>query len=596
MSSLLGQYGLGVLLTAKNQISGQAKQAELSLKSLGRTSSLTASQVKTHAEKMSQAMDAFRRSLKVGAGMMIGGAVLMTPFAMAAKAAASSEDRMNNVESLLVATGNSAEAASLQVSGLSASILKMAGNTRIPLADMEKAAYDLVSADLSVAEAQGVLPYTSKLAVAGMGSMAEATDSMTAVMNSYGKAWGDSITATQKGAKIANVYAGTVAALKTTLPGLSGAMAYAAADAHSLGVSLAETTVAIGMLQTKGIQGARAGTSLAAMFRELINLQNKSASVAGPLAGLEIADATGKIKPLANIIADIEKRLAGLGEVERGAVLTRAFGDEGKRALQNLIGQSEAYREKVKVTKESNALDDMVAARQKGVLAQYQMMKNTVHSLAISLGTSLLPAVNQTIQIFKQMVNAVKNFTDAHPLLTRMITATVMLAGAGLMVGGMLKIVTAALTAYKVLMPVVNVLTGTTAITMSGLAASVWSVLAPVLAVTIAMAGLAYLIDKIAGTDIIGSIGEFFTMPSMPAVSMAGGGTTVPGTLSGPAVDIPEDQGRETSSRINNVNDYSTVKIVNNNYPSKSMDTKEFAEQIAKNSKDEIKRKTEGNF
>jgi len=421
-------------------------------------------------------------SLKVAAA----GAVLAAPFLISAKGAAESQQRLADVKSLLVATGDVAEA-DKQIRGLKEAILGMAGDTMIPLADLETATYDLVSANLTAAEAQGALKPTADLAVAGMGSMKEAVTTMAALLNTFALRWDDTLSPMEKANRIANILAGTVAKFKTTLPELSQAMQYAAGPANVLGIELEEAAVAIGLLQTKGLQGTLAGTAYSAFLRQVTQLQNRfgesidastmsmdeylelattgktkggasrKATAAAKIVGIDIVDAQKRIRPIYDILEEIEKRFGITSEdiaegqkqivdetlsgassfqafglaMEDAAALQAAFGDEGSRAIAMLLGQSQAIKEQIEAVKESNALQAMVTARQETLNGQWLITKNRIKVLTNTIGDYALPVMEKLVSWLKKAIIWVQKLVKAHPTATKWVTY-------GSLVGGVL--------------------------------------------------------------------------------------------------------------------------------------------------------------
>jgi len=457
MSSLTGSYGLGLIIEAKNKASKVFRQVQ------GDFNRFTASQqsnlvkMRSWSNQMGQNYSRMRMGMMKDLQIVAGGAALAAPLIMVGKAAADSEMRLANVKSLLVTEMGPAEVEK-SMGKIRDAIFKTGHDSMIPLTQMEVAMYDLKSADLSVDEAIGALPATAKLAVAGLGTMDEAVKYQTAILNTYGKSWGDVMVPAEKAGKIANITANTIAGFKTTLPELSEAMQYAAGPANALRVEFAELTSTIGALQTAGLKGTLAGTALSAFYRSATRLVSQSGEeyngaeisaeryfklqeqgaktvAKSSLANLDLIDSTGKLKPLPDILEIVEKRFninagqakelakQGISVVDgmakmnisakEAAVLQKDFGDQGSRALMMLMGQSDALREKIIVTAESNNLDKMVAARQDTLIGKLRMTKNRFQELAITIGGTVIGdidtgGVNSTLE-------GITEFAKNHP-------------------------------------------------------------------------------------------------------------------------------------------------------------------------------------
>lgn len=561
MAMIGNQLGLGIILSWKNMMSKNAKKAEADLKKLGKQAKRTGDESERAAEKMAAAMAGYQKQLRSGMKFMIAGAIIMAPFALMTKDAAKAQQGLADVESLLRGTGTSAVIAKNQIAGLKAQILNIAPATRIPMNELISSSYDLVSANLTVNEAMGLLKPTADLAVAGMGSMKEATNTMTSAINTFGKTWGDSMTPFEKGVKIANTYAGTIAGLKTTLPDLTAAMAYAAGDANVLGVSLAETTVAIGLLQTKGVFGAKAGTTIQAMFRGFLQFGQKSAAALGPLAGMQLKDSAGNLRKLADIMQDIEERLEGLGKFAKSEILLRAFGEESSRAAKLLLGQSDAMRENVRQVENSNALMGMVAARQDTLLSGWAMLKNSIKAISIMLGDTFVPIMRIATVAIQTVAHYIGLFISTFPVLSRLMALITALAGLLIFLVGTYKIVMAAMGMFKLVMAATTLVTTMASGGMMVFAAATWAALWPILLVVAAVGALVTGLGYLAGFDVWDALKGIFTVPSieMPTVSMAGAGNI---QLQGmtPQQQMPMTQ---QAGGVTSAYDYSTNKVQN---------------------------------
>jgi TP901 family phage tail tape measure protein len=562
MLSLANQMGLGIVLSWRNKVSAGAKKAEGDLKKLKNTSKRTAEQFEKDVARMQSAMEGYQKRMRTGMMMAGAGMAILAPLALMTRESAEAEQGLADIESLLIGTGTAAGLAKQQISMLGNQILDVAPQSRITIEALTASSYDLVSANLTINEAMGLLKPTADLAVAGMGNMAEATDSMTSVYNTFAKTWDASMTSLEKGDKIANVYAGTIAALKTTLPDLSAAMKYAAADAVVLGTSLAETTTAIGLLQTKGIFGAKAGTMMMAMFRGFTQMSMRSADALGPLAGMNLKDVEGNLRPLADIIGDMERRLEGLGGFEKSEVLLKALGEESSKAVKLLLGQSGAFRTLAAQIDASTAAHDMMSARQDTANSGLLMMWSSIKGIAISLGNAFLPVIRIFTLSLRTIAFWIRRLQQTFPTFTRLAVLLVAIVGISLVLVGAWKMATAALGIFKTMMAISALASTVATGGFLAMAASVWATLWPILLVVAALGGLLYLLGKIAGIDIFGGVSDLVTgkamIPEMPQINMQGGALA----LSGVPI-IERTYGEEAGASQTTVHDNSISRTQN---------------------------------
>ena len=316
----------------------------------------------------------------------------------------------------------------------------------------------------------------------------------------------------EKAEKIANTYTGATARLKTTLPKLSSAMAYVSGSASQLGLSLGESVVGIGLLQTKGIEGARAGNSYNAFLRTLLQLLSGQRSFDPMLKGLEMVDKkTGKLKSVVDIVAAIEKKLGvaagqALGDTANSAMKTAAlvasFGEEGSRAIIQLMGQAENFREATQEVESFSALEATVAARQAALNSQWMIAKNRLTALAISVGDSVLPAMKGMLKIGGNIIGWLTKFAQAHPSIAKFGALMLGAFGVMMLVGGAAVVLKSVFGILAIKATLSGIAATYAAGGFTALAVSVWATLWPILAITAAVAGLIYLLTKIPGVEI----------------------------------------------------------------------------------------------
>ncbi|HCL4736989.1 TPA: phage tail tape measure protein, partial [Salmonella enterica] len=101
----------------------------------------------------------------------------------------------------------------------------------------------------------------------------------------------------------------------TDLTSIGEAMKYAGTGMAGLGVSVEQTTAMIGVMANVGLRGSIAGTGLQTTFSRLAAPTGKAASALKEL-GVNVADATGKMRPAEVVLADIYKSVSKYGDVD----------------------------------------------------------------------------------------------------------------------------------------------------------------------------------------------------------------------------------------------------------------------------------------
>jgi TP901 family phage tail tape measure protein len=95
-------------------------------------------------------------------------------------------------------------------------------------------------------------------------------------------------------------------------------------------------------MRDSGIQAQDAGTSIKGALLQLINPTKEAQGVMKDL-GINVYDASGKMKQWSEITAEFEKALAPLNEQSRNLVLTTILGSDGIRAMATSINKGSGY-------------------------------------------------------------------------------------------------------------------------------------------------------------------------------------------------------------------------------------------------------------
>src|SRR5690625_5769415 len=108
-------------------------------------------------------------------------------------------------------------------------------------------------------------------------------------------------------------------------------MKYVAPIASDLGVSIEDTTAAIGLLGDAGIQGGQAGRRLRSGLQSLAAPTEKASKLMDEL-GIEVFDAEGNMKSMPEVVKELEDGLEGMSSQQQAAALETLFGADAMSA------------------------------------------------------------------------------------------------------------------------------------------------------------------------------------------------------------------------------------------------------------------------
>lgn len=241
-----------------------------------------------NAFAITSAYDFFNNLIKVGSGF---------------------EDQMAKVKAVTNAT-------TTQLKMMEQEAARLGATTAYTASQAAKALENLTRNGLSARKATKSLSSVLELAGANAIELAEAADIVTNTMNMFQLQVEDLN-------EVNDVLSATCANSATNITDLYEAMKYAGSTANLFGISLEETSAALGVLANMGIKGSEAGTALRNMLLRLAAPTTKAADVLREY-GLEIDQTTIKMDGLEKTI----KKLYDSGIGNDVAALQALFGKQ----------------------------------------------------------------------------------------------------------------------------------------------------------------------------------------------------------------------------------------------------------------------------
>lgn len=235
---------------------------------------------------------------------------------------ASFEDQMSTVGAVTNASASEMEA-------LENSAREMGQTTRYSATEAAGAQENLARAGFNTSEIMDALGSTLDLATSGSISLDEASSITARTIRGFGLEASDA-------SRVADVLAKTAADSNTTVSGLGETFKYVAPVASSLGLGFEEVAAAAGIMGDAGIEAGQAGRVLR---RGLLNLADPTAQQKALMdeLGLSFFDANGEMKPMKEIVGELETGLAGMSDEQKTAALATLFGSEAVSGWTALV-------------------------------------------------------------------------------------------------------------------------------------------------------------------------------------------------------------------------------------------------------------------
>ncbi|GGD07666.1 phage tail tape measure protein [Pontibacillus salipaludis] len=320
--------------------------------------------------------------VKVAGAAVTGASAAMTAgLGMAVNTAANFEQSISKVGALSGATGK-------ELDQLSAIAQEMGSKTSYSAVEASEGLQALSMAGFSVEDQINALPGVLNAAAAGGTDLGETADIASNILSGFG------IEASKTG-HVADVLTKTFTTSNTTMGSLSETMKYLAPVAKASGQSLEEMSAATGLLGSAGIAGSQAGTSLAMSLTRLASPSKEAATLMKDLGFNAFDTATGAMKPLNQIIGDLESSTAGLTQQQKLSAISTIFGAESAKSMLTLLeaGQGTIANYTNELKNSGGTAQQIATTQLDNLKGQLKLISSAFEGAAISIGTALLPAV-----------------------------------------------------------------------------------------------------------------------------------------------------------------------------------------------------------
>lgn len=344
-------------------------------------------------------------TLAAGAGMAI--------------AAADFESQMANVDTLL---GGNQE----HFEQLKDGVLEFARESSKPIEELTAATYDLVSAGVAQEDQLQALRDSEKLAVAGLGTVKEATDLVTSSMNAFGV----------ESTRAAEVVFTAVKNGKTTVAELAQGFGGVSSTVQELGIQYEEFLAITAAATTTGKQASQAYTEQKAILSALLKPTKEMSDLyekIGVTSGRQLIETSGGL-------VEALKQLKTASEVNDETFAKALSSVEGLSLANQVLGASyDSFKTTfADMTDGVASLDEAYDKQRETAKALWSQTRNNLMTLFIQLGEVILPAVAKALEIVNKFVDAaIKKWNDLSPAIKDVVVWTgALVAG----IGGMLAV------------------------------------------------------------------------------------------------------------------------------------------------------------
>jgi len=303
-----------------------------------------------------------------------------------------------------------------------------------------EAYFFLASAGLDAAQSIGALPKVAAFAQAGNFDLAQATDLLTDAQSALGLTSDDTAVHMENMARVSDVLVKANTLANASVQQFSEAItSKLGAGLRSMNKPIEEGVAVLSALADQGLKGAGAGEALTRVMEEL-QVKALDNTKAFEKYGVTVYDSTGKMRNMADVVADVEKATAGMSDEQVTAMYSElGLQKRSMATMKQLTGTSDAIRKYEADLHSAGGITDEVANKQmQGFWKQMGLVKDKLVDAAITIGSVLAPKLKSLADFVGKVAD---KFSSMSPKTQDMIIKfglVVAAIGPVLMVGGKL--------------------------------------------------------------------------------------------------------------------------------------------------------------
>ncbi|MCM3589625.1 phage tail tape measure protein [Brevibacillus borstelensis] len=390
----------------------------------------------------------------------LAGAAVTAGLAGAVKTAADFEAQMDRV-------GAIAEATAAEIDAMSKSAMELGASSSKSASEVAQGMEMMAAMGFQANEIIAAMPGVIAAAEASGEDMALVADTMAVSIRAFGLE-------AKQSTHVADVLSKTANISAANLQGMAYALKYAAAPAHTLGMSLEELSAAVAIMSDAGIRGETAGTTLRMALTRLAKPTDEAAEVLN-LLGVKINDANGNMLPFSNIVGQLKTSMDGLSNSQKAAYLATIFGVEAMSGMMTIIEAGPAKLQALtKELQNSSGASAEAAAKMKDNLkGALEQLSGAFETMQITIGNALIPVIQSLAGALQSVVEW---FNQLNPKVQEFVVISAAVGAALLTLIGVFGAITAAV--------------GLAATGLGALGLQLSTMAAAILPVTAAIAGL----------------------------------------------------------------------------------------------------------
>lgn len=244
-----------------------------------------------------------------------------------------------------------------------------------------------------------MLPTVLDLAAAGTMDLATASDMVTDTQTALGLSIEQTATMVDQMAKASS-------RSNTSVSQLGEAMLALGATGRNVAGGTTELSTVLGVLADNGIKGSEGGTKLRNI---LLSIQGKKFDKTFKQLGVEVYDASGELRAMPDILADMNKAMDGMTTAEKQNLISNTFNRGDMAAVNALLGTTtERWGELTEAIEDSEgAAAQMAETQLDNLQGDVIILKSAWEGFQIALSDKVTPALRSLAQVATEVVSRI---------------------------------------------------------------------------------------------------------------------------------------------------------------------------------------------
>lgn len=290
----------------------------------------------------------------------------------AATVGSSFEAAMSKVSAISGATGDSLQSLTDKAKEMGAKTKFSASESASALQYMAMAGWDTESMLNGI---DGIM----NLAAADGLDLATTSDIVTDALTAFNLKASDST-------HFADVLAKASSSANTNVSMLGESFKYVAPLAGTMGYSVEDVSLALGLMANASVKGSMAGTSLKTALSNLASPTEDMANVMTQY-GISISDTERNALPLIDVLKTLREKFGGLSETEQTAAASTLFGKEAMSGMLAIINASDSDFDNLtkNINNADGAAQTMADTMQDNLQGQITILKSALEGLGIEI-------------------------------------------------------------------------------------------------------------------------------------------------------------------------------------------------------------------